>query len=193
MISSAIFIAAVALQNKFPLSTKFSKNAGSMLKTYAHDLSTSGRYMAGFVAKSFGGCCGSTKLTGASWWPSGNSVCPQKIVSVSTEFSHNRSALVLDSSKGVCCYHSSSQSSIPGFSKLRPADQIWLGKPFHPAAKHILPIMKKYIHKKCVNLVECNISRKNRITQGVRPRNCCAIAMWSSPKKLGEPWYIWTG
>jgi len=32
----------------------------------------------------------------------------QKIVSVSTELNHNRSALVLDSDNGVCCHHSSS-------------------------------------------------------------------------------------
>jgi len=54
---------------------------------------------------------------------------------------------------------------------IRPA------KPFHPAAKHILPMMKKYfIYKECVDLLECDISRKNHITQDVRPSNCCPIA-----------------
>jgi len=37
--------------------------------------------------------------------------------------------------------------------------------------------MKKiYIYEKCVDLVECNISRKNHITHDVRPSNCCATA-----------------
>jgi len=55
-------------------------------------------------------------------------------------------------------------------AKTRPA------KPFHPAAKYILPIMKKYcIYKKCVDL-ECNISRKNHIAQDVWTSNCCVIA-----------------
>jgi len=55
----------------------------------------------------FCGCCGSTVLTGTSCWPSSNSIPAQKIVSVSTDGSHNRSALVLDAGSGVCCHHSS--------------------------------------------------------------------------------------
>jgi len=54
----AVFVEAVALQNKFPLSSKFSRNPGSMPNTYTHVLSTSGRYMAGFFVKSFGGVVG---------------------------------------------------------------------------------------------------------------------------------------
>jgi len=44
-------------------------------------------------------------LTDASCWPSSNCILAQKIVSVSTEVNHNRSAL--DSGNGVCCHHSS--------------------------------------------------------------------------------------
>jgi len=55
MISSAFFVAAVALQNKFPLSSKISRNPGNMPRTYTHVLPTSGKYMAGFLVKSFGG------------------------------------------------------------------------------------------------------------------------------------------
>jgi len=47
---------------------------GSMPKTYAHFLSTSGKYMAGFLVKSFGGYCGSKVLTGASCWPSSDCI-----------------------------------------------------------------------------------------------------------------------
>jgi len=54
VIPSAVFIVAVALQNKFPLFTKFSRNPGSMPKAYTHALSTSGKYMAGFLVKIFG-------------------------------------------------------------------------------------------------------------------------------------------
>ena len=58
MIPSAVFVAVVAPQNKFPLSSKFSRNPGSMPKTHTHVLSTSGKYMAGFLVKSCGGCYG---------------------------------------------------------------------------------------------------------------------------------------
>jgi len=50
--------------------------------------------MAGFLVKSFGGCCGNTVLTGA------------RRLSVSTELNHKCSLLVLDSDNGVCCHHS---------------------------------------------------------------------------------------
>jgi len=58
MIPNVVFVAAVALQTKFPLSRTFSRNLGSMKKTYAHILTTSGDYMAGFLVKSFGGVMG---------------------------------------------------------------------------------------------------------------------------------------
>jgi len=141
MIPSAVFVATVALQKKFLLSSKLSRNPGSIPKTYTYVLSTSGKYVVVFLVKSFGVCCGSTVLTGAYCWPSSHRIPVQKIVSMSTKFNHNRSALVLDSDNGVCCHHSSSYS-ISGFSTLRPAGQIRPAKPFHPAAKHILPIMK---------------------------------------------------
>ena len=75
------------------------------------------------------------------------------------------------------------------FSTLWPVGQIWSAKPFHLAAKQILPIMKKYyICEKCVDLVECNICRKNHITQDVWPSNCCAIAyVVLSQKNLKNP------
>ena len=60
-----VFVAPAALQNKFPLSSKFSRNPGSLPKTYTHVLSTSGKYIAGFLVKSFGGCCASTVRC---WW-----------------------------------------------------------------------------------------------------------------------------
>ena len=91
MIPSAVFVTTVALQNKFPLSSKFSRNPGSMPKTYTHVLSASGKYMAGFLVKSFGGCRGSTVLTvaslstGASCWPLSSRITALKIVSMSAE------------------------------------------------------------------------------------------------------------
>jgi len=130
------------------------------------------------------GCCGSAVLMGASCWQSSNCILAQKIVSVSTELNHNRSALVLDSDNDECCHHSSSES-ISGSFKLRPAGQTQPAKSFHPATKHIVPIMKKYIYEKCVDLVESIISRN--ITQDVWPSNCCAIAMWSFPKNVKSP------
>jgi len=79
-IPSAVFVAAIALQNKFPLSRKFSRNPGIMPNKCFVDL---GKYMGVFFVISFGGCCGSTVLTGASCWPSSNGVLVQKIAFVS--------------------------------------------------------------------------------------------------------------
>jgi len=87
---------------------QISRHPESMPKTSTHVLSTSGKHMAGFLMKSFWGRCGSTVLTGTSCWPSNNCSLVEKIVSLSTELNHNRSALVLDSDNGVCCHHSSS-------------------------------------------------------------------------------------
>ena len=105
MIPSAVYVVAAALQNKFPLSSKFLRNPGSMPKKSTHVLSTWGKYMAGFLVKSFWECCGSTVLTGASCWPSSNYIPVQKIVSLSTELNHNRSSLVLYSDNGVWSPH----------------------------------------------------------------------------------------
>jgi len=84
MVPSAVFVMAVALHNKLPLSSKFSRNLGSMPKTYTNVLLTLGKYMTRFLVKSFGEYCGRTVLTDASFWPSSNCISAQKIVSVST-------------------------------------------------------------------------------------------------------------
>jgi len=183
MIPNAVFVAATAVQNKFPLSSKVSRNPGSMPKTYTHVLSTSGMYMAGFRVKSFGECCANAVLTGISFWPPTNCIPVQKVVSLSTELTQNRSALVLDSDSGLRCRHSSSQS-ISGFSELWPAGQIRPAEPFHPAAKHILPMMKKlYIYEKCVDVIECDISRKNHITQDVWPLELLCNSLYGHSQK----------
>jgi len=54
-------------------------------------------------------------VEGAFCWPPGHCIPARKIVSVSTELNHNRSALVLDSNSGLCCHHSSTQFT-SGFS-----------------------------------------------------------------------------
>jgi len=58
--------------------------------------------------ETFWGCCESTVLPAASCWQSSNYIPVQKIVSLSTELTHNRSALVLYSDNGVCCHRSPS-------------------------------------------------------------------------------------
>jgi len=88
MIPSAVFVAAVWLQNKFPLSSKFSRIPGSMPKTYTHVLSTWGKY--GRVPhEKFWGVMRKHGVDGC----------------LLTELNHNHSALVLDSDNGVCCHH----------------------------------------------------------------------------------------
>ena len=106
MVLSAVFVAAIESQTKFPVSSKFSRNPGSLPKTYAHVLSTSGKYKVPHE-KLWGGC-GSAVLAGASCWQPSNCIPAQKIVPVSKGLNHIRSALVLDSDNCVCCHHSSS-------------------------------------------------------------------------------------
>jgi len=126
-------------------------------------------------------------LTGAACWPSVNCIPAQKIVSLSTELNHNCSALVLDSDNGVW--------SSPLFIFYIRVLHTTASEPnltcevISPAAKHILPIMKKwYIYEKCVDLVECNISRKK--THYAR---CPALELFCNslcgplPKNLKKP------
>jgi len=82
MIPSAVFVAAVALHKKFLLSSKLWRNPGNMAKTYTHISSTSGKCMAGFLVKSFGGCFRSMVLMAAYYWTSSNCTLSEKIVSV---------------------------------------------------------------------------------------------------------------
>jgi len=141
MIPDAVFVAAVALQTKFPLSRKISRNLGSMPKTYTDVLSTSRKHTTGFLVKNVGDCCGSTVLTGASCWPSSHCIPAQKFVSVA--------AVSITTVHRGCWTPTRRVLSTILFivyikiSKLRPVDCLRPAKPFHPPAKHILPIMKK--------------------------------------------------
>ena len=88
------------------LSSKILRNLGGTLKTSSRTLSTSRKHTTGFLVKSFGECCVSTVLTAACYWPSSNCISPRTFASVSGELNHDRSPLVLDSDKGVCCHRS---------------------------------------------------------------------------------------
>ena len=48
----------------------------------------------------------------AGYWPPSHCIPTQEFVSVSEEFNHNPSWLVLNFKKGVCCHHSLSCSSL---------------------------------------------------------------------------------
>ena len=50
-------------------------------------------------------------LKAACYWPSSHCIPAQKFVYVSGELNHDRSPLVLDSDKGVCCHRSFSYST----------------------------------------------------------------------------------
>jgi len=84
MIPSAVFVAAAALQNKFPLQQIFEKSweHAKEVKTCFVDL---GKVYCRVPREKFCGCCGSTVLTDASCWPLCNCIPAQKIVSVSTK------------------------------------------------------------------------------------------------------------
>ena len=76
------------------------------------------RETTGFLVKSFEECSVSTVLTSAYYWPSGHCIPAQRFVSVSGELNHDRSPLVSDSNKGVCC-HRSFSVYISGFQPFR--------------------------------------------------------------------------
>ena len=178
MIPSAVFVAAVPLQNKFPLSSKFSRNTGSIPKTYTQHM-----------------FCRPRK----SIWPGSSWKALEGVVGVRCWWVPLAgSQVTVFLLKRLCpCWRSLSQPFSVGFglrqwcvlssllfivyirvSKLRPAGQIQPAncEAISPGPKHILPIVKKYIYEKCVDLAERIISRKNHITQGAWPSNCCAIA-----------------
>jgi len=96
-----------ALQIKLSLFSKFSRNLGSMPNMSTHVLSTSRKHMTRSLEKSLGECCGSALVATACYRPTSHCIPVQKFVSVSAELNHNRSSLVLDSDKDVCCRHSS--------------------------------------------------------------------------------------
>jgi len=73
MISSAVFVAALALQKKFPLSSKLSMNPGSMPKTYTCFVDLEKAYDR-FLVKRFEERCGSTVLMAACFWPSSHCI-----------------------------------------------------------------------------------------------------------------------
>jgi len=50
-------------------------------------------------------------VDGRCYWPSSHCIPDQKFFSVSGELNHDRSPLVLDSDKVVCCHNSFSQSN----------------------------------------------------------------------------------
>ena len=140
LILSAIFVAAVALQNKFPLQQIFEKSW-----EHANDLrrflSTSGKYMAGFFVKSFGGVVGVRRwwvpLAGRQSLYSCSEDCVR--IGVSGELNHDRSALVSDSDNDVCC----SLSLYRGSPHYGPRAKSDLRSHFIAPQKHILLIMKK--------------------------------------------------
>ena len=109
VIPNVVFILAIVLQTKIPLSSKFLRNLGSMPKTFTHVLLTSRKHTIGFLMKSFGECCGSTVLATACYWSSSRCIPAQKFVSVSGKLTHNRSRLVLVSDKDAWCHYFSLQ------------------------------------------------------------------------------------
>jgi len=90
MIPSAVLVPDVALQTKFSLSSKFSKNLGSMPWTSAHVLSTSRKHTTGFLVKNFWRCCGSTVSTAACYCVSSHCIPAQRFVFLWGELNHNR-------------------------------------------------------------------------------------------------------
>jgi len=100
MIPSAVFVQAVELQTKVSLSSIFLRNLRSVPKTSTHVLSNSRKHTTGFFVKSVAGV--------RCWWlpVTARQVTASltRSVSVSGELNHDRSSVVLDSCKVVCCH-----------------------------------------------------------------------------------------
>ena len=99
MIPNAVSLWPMTIYHYTPsfLSLANLRNLGSMTKTSTHVLLTSRKHATGFLAKSFGECCGSAVLTAACYWPSSHWSPAQKFASLSAKFNHNHPPLVLDS------------------------------------------------------------------------------------------------
>jgi len=188
MIPSAVFYVAVAQQNKIPLSNKFSRNLGNMPKTYTYALSTSGKYMAGFLVKSFGECCRSSLWY---WRPSvtGRQVTVFLLTIGVGGVKLQPFTVVLDSNKGVYCHHSSSYS-ISGSRNYTPqAKSDPRSQASSSGRKTHFPIWKNNIFTKNV-LIWWNATYPETITllQMSGPRTGVQWLMWPSPKKCGDIW-----
>ena len=93
---------------------------------------------------------------------------------------------MLDSDNGVCCHtplHSLHQGS-PTTARATDltGEAIPLGRKTHFANNE-----KVIIYEKSIDLVDCNISRKNNITLDVWPSNCCAITYMVHSQKIESP------
>ena len=91
-ISSAVFVMALAPQNKFSLFSEFSRYLRSMPKTSTQVVSTLRKHTTGFIGKSLRECSGSTVLAAACYcllavW---SLYFRSEIVYVSVESNHNR-------------------------------------------------------------------------------------------------------
>ena len=103
----ANFVLAIKVQCKFSLTSKFSRNLGSMPKMATLVSSTSPRHTIGSLEKSFGECCGRTVLKAACYWQSCHYIPAQKFLCVLADLICNHSQWALDTEKGVCYHHSS--------------------------------------------------------------------------------------
>ena len=191
MIPSAVFFVAVALQKKFLLSSKLSRNPGSMAKTYIHASSPSAKCMPGSPWKAL------RDVVAARCWQA--PIAGRQV----TAFLFRRLCL---------CQRSKSQpfsvsAGLRQWCVLSPLLFIVYIKVLHTTARRTNPTYEsispghkthfannekiiQYIYETCVDLVECSISRKKHITQDIWPSNCCAIAYVVSPKKREVPWSI---
>ena len=102
-ISSAVFVMALAPQNKFSLFSEFSRYLRSMPKTSTQVVSTLRKHTTGFIGKSLRECSGSTVLAAACYcllavW---SLYFRSEIVYVSVESNHNRTPWELHSDNGV--------------------------------------------------------------------------------------------
>ena len=193
VIHSAVFVATVTLQKKFLLSRKLSRNPGSIPNMCIHMfLRPRESIWPGCSWKALlweYGVDGCRLLVVKSPYS-----CSEDCVCVTGANSQPFSASVglrqwcVLSSLLFIVYIRVLHTAVRGPNPTYEA--ISIGRKTHFANNEKII---QYMHEKCVDSVECNISWEKYITQDIWPSNCCAIAYVVSPKKFEEPWSVWIG
>ena len=108
MIPKTVLVMAVALQNKFSFSIKFSINLVGMPKIHTHALSTLKKHTTESFGKIFVERCKIKALTGACYRLLCSYTLVQICVSAMSQYNHNCLLWVLDYENALICRHSSS-------------------------------------------------------------------------------------
>jgi len=165
---------------------RFFQKSWDMPKMLTHVLSTSRKHTIGFLVKIFGECCGSRLygVDGILLLLSSHCIPAPTFVSMSGVINHDRSPLVLDSDKGVCCHHFSSVYIRGG--PLRPAGRLQPADQFNPTRQIPCTFFSSATFptaQQCSS-INCCLTRKSHC---IRPSSGQAVANSAIGSEFSQP------